>query len=1167
MYKLIKLVALNFGNIVKRDFEFSGELTLISGANGSGKSTIEDLIQCGMTGDINNIVNYNAGQKEDSTKKQHEVQRSFSSYILGGEQLKFTRDEAVGIIALIFKNSVTGKTFTAWIYGEAEVEGKRGNTIAKGGVKELGFCFNTQLNSNDFLVDENKNKEIKTSKNIKEYLSTKYKKDFYICDSKKEYLMKLYATFNNEISMPYDDARTMAKAFVKYIYPTKADNINSFVKEELLDKNDLTSIVKDLRESIHTYSRIQKEAETIVKSEKDLGQITKECKNILVQWQDHYDEQYIYLRREYNRKLYDVNKYKNKLTELTEDQTNLEKNLIKITYKEEATKKELKLIEDLIEGNEKIQKRNELLEEKEKLQKLIFDIKLKIKSAFEIFSNAYSYLVSANQIIPISEYCHLDILNILSEINNMTNENIEEKSKKCNNIISEIKLLTGEKTPYFEKLDRKSSELTQSYDKIKESINNIEDQLRTFSLTGKQHYPNQRDINIIKECFPDANPIPLCELLDIKDTQWQGAIEGLLGGNRFAIVVNKDYEVEVTDLLREKDLKSKVIQGNKVLNDYNKYTKEIKYNSIVNLFTFENKIAEAYIKLNYGMVLQYDNTNALTKASRGLKKDGLAANGYATFQCGLDERDCYIGETTKIERHNRLLNDKTRLIEQLIEVETKKIKTSETKTKLLKLNLPKVGEFNEELKTTKDAIETISNLIDTIDIQQEEKEFIERISTIKEILNEYEEKKDEYKEERGSLKTQKEITNQEIKRCTSKIKEIEKELYSHENLIKNTQKITNQVDIEQHLNSLYDISKKTYQDTTKATLFHDKVGRLLIDFEIKNNDYIKDCAQIAIIDVLDMASKVTSSFNDFKKLNSHYEEQKSVYERLSENILRKKSEEVSKQKKKFHELFQGEFCSRVYDSIKEGENKRIKLNRILRRNKFGNESFLVKSEFTTKYKNYYDYFEYIATSSEIDQLDLIPENLIDTQALINRMLLDANDDEAIKELKAISDYRNFKEYDIHKVFDGDEMNSVSLSRLATDSGGQATTSYYIIRSIAAFSAFTKIGIKSNNYGLGFLMIDEAFNRVDESRTGDILNYLTKTLGFQLIVATPTDKEASMLVHATDKYQVYKQVVNSDYDNYEVKQFYDLFILNKERIKELLKNDKIRIKKEQGVLDL
>jgi energy-coupling factor transporter ATP-binding protein EcfA2 len=218
MYKLVKIIALNFGNMVQRDYQFSGDLTLISGANGSGKSTLEDLVQCVMTGDTKNIVNYNAGQKEDTTKKHNETQRSFASYILGGEELRFTREQALGVAALVFKNRVTGKIFTAWLYGEAELTGKKGEEIAKGGVKELGFCYNAQLDSNDFLIGEDPNGDIKQLKELRDYFEKKYKRDLYICDKKEEYIMKLYASFNDKTSIPYSGYRpTKGFFFQQYL--------------------------------------------------------------------------------------------------------------------------------------------------------------------------------------------------------------------------------------------------------------------------------------------------------------------------------------------------------------------------------------------------------------------------------------------------------------------------------------------------------------------------------------------------------------------------------------------------------------------------------------------------------------------------------------------------------------------------------------------------------------------------------------------------------------------------------------------------------------------------------------------------------------------------------------------------------------------------------------
>lgn len=1166
MYKLVKIIALNFGNMVQRDYQFSGDLTLISGANGSGKSTLEDLVQCVMTGDTKNIVNYNAGQKEDTTKKHNETQRSFASYILGGEELRFTREQALGVAALVFKNRVTGKIFTAWLYGEAELTGKKGEEIAKGGVKELGFCYNAQLDSNDFLIGENPNGDIKQPKELRDYFEKKYKRDLYICDKKEEYIMKLYASFNDKTSIPYSDAKAVAKAFVKYIYPTKADNVNNFVKEELLDKNDLSHIVKDLRESINTYSRIQKEAEAIAKSEEELSVIIKENQSILNSWKEYYNQQYIFHKRDFYRNLEYQSEKENNIQRIQKDIQIIENTLSKIPTKIEKLHDELSLLEKKLEDNEKIQKRNELLEERKNLEQNLDELKLKIKMAFDSFSNGYSILNSANQILPIKNYCQSDILQFLAEINKMKNDDLDKKLTNCENISNELKSLLAEKSNYYESFEKTTEDLTQDYKDKYSAYSRIKSELETFTLTGKQHYPNQKDIEIIKECFPDSNPIPLCELLDIKDRKWQGAIEGFLGRNRFSIIVDEDFEVEVTDLLKYKGLTSKVIQGKRVINDYERQTREIKHNSIVNLFTFKDKTAEAYIRLNYGNVLQYDNTESLTKASRGIKKDGLAANGYATFKCGLDEKDCYIGEATRIERHHRLVQDELKLRSEINISEIKKIKANETKNKILKLTIPNIGQLSLEYRNLNEDLKVNNDLIKAIDISNEEMS-LKRITVIREAIDNI---KKEEKENIGNLAVFNERINNingEIALGKSKFINLEKILTESAVIIKNITKTLGDLKFDEHLEYLSDFAKQTFRDTEQPFSFHDRVTKKLFDLEIRNNDYIKNCAQLAIINEMVLASTIKEDLESFNKLFTHYIEQKNVYEELSKNVLSKKNNEVMKHKEEFHKIFRGEFCAQVYNSIRDGDNKKNHLNRILRKNKFGNESFLIKSEFTSKYKKYYDYFEFVTISGESDQLGLIPNELNEVKEMVDKMLLDTNDEKAIGELKAISDYRNFKEYDIHKVIGGDEENSKSLTRSGTDSGGQATTSYYIIRSIAAFSAFSNIGTRASDSGLGFLMIDEAFSKIDEHRTGDIIRYLTQTLGFQLIAATPTDKEAAMVKYATDRYQVYKQIVNPSYENYEVKQYYDRFILNKERIEELLNNDEKIIRQEQGFLEI
>jgi len=343
------------------------------------------------------------------------------------------------------------------------------------------------------------------------------------------------------------------------------------------------------------------------------------------------------------------------------------------------------------------------------------------------------------------------------------------------------------------------------------------------------------------------------------------------------------------------------------------------------------------------------------------------------------------------------------------------------------------------------------------------------------------------------------------------------------------------------------------------------------DREIKNNivsylqssaDYIGHCIDVASIEEPPLFSSFFDNVDSFKKFNDYLNSQKEVLTRLSRNLLKSKKEQLTKAKNDFDKTFKDEFCNRVYNSIIEGSDRVKKLNSMLRKHQFGNERFIIKEPFVPLYKEYFDYFEHIVFSSR-DSLESTiedkDESMSSTKQLIEELLLSSDDIESKRKLKDMSDYRNYKEYDIHKIFDGDENSSVSLNELSTDSGGQATTSYYIIRSIAAYASFDKDNKRYKTGGLGFLLIDEAFNKLDVNRLEDIIKYLKNTLGFQLITAMPTQDESKIKPFASDRYNITKVIEDNSSENYKISQYSTYDILNYKEINKLIRNEEKRIR--------
>jgi uncharacterized protein YPO0396 len=92
--------------------------------------------------------------------------------------------------------------------------------------------------------------------------------------------------------------------------------------------------------------------------------------------------------------------------------------------------------------------------------------------------------------------------------------------------------------------------------------------------------------------------------------------------------------------------------------------------------------------------------------------------------------------------------------------------------------------------------------------------------------------------------------------------------------------------------------------------------------------------------------------------------------------------------------------------------------------------------------------------------------------------------------------------------------AIPLSEYGTDTGGQLETPAYIIRSAAITSSLRFI--EGHNH-LCMLLVGEAFLYMDEQRSREVIGYLTKALGWQLIFIMPTSKCA-----------LFKDLINNEF---------------------------------------
>ena len=178
------------------------------------------------------------------------------------------------------------------------------------------------------------------------------------------------------------------------------------------------------------------------------------------------------------------------------------------------------------------------------------------------------------------------------------------------------------------------------------------------------------------------------------------------------------------------------------------------------------------------------------------------------------------------------------------------------------------------------------------------------------------------------------------------------------------------------------------------------------------------------------------------------------------------------------------------------------------------------------------------------------------------MLLDDDEQKAMRELERISDYRNYRSYEIYK----QPLNKepIALSQYGTGSGGQLETPAYIIRSAAITSAFR---FNEGDTHLRIVLVDEAFSKMDEARSKEVINYLTESLGLQLLFIMPTSKSGPFMDLVSNQFVFSKVPLTGGQKKGELQTrvLVDRQQCNQEKVKELWANHRRTIR-HQASLD-
>ncbi|MDK2662034.1 SbcC/MukB-like Walker B domain-containing protein [Cupriavidus consociatus] len=622
--------------------------------------------------------------------------------------------------------------------------------------------------------------------------------------------------------------------------------------------------------------------------------------------------------------------------------------------------------------------------------------------------------------------------------------------------------------------------------------------------------------------MPAARPRVLCNLVQPRDgSRWQNAIEGLLGGNRFVILVDSQYEASAIRALRHEmpptrqGREASVVQGE--LAKRRSENQTLSPDAVLQELVIADETARAYLVASYGRYIKVADAQALRGAPQALTVDGMASGGFKMFSSWVDDGELAFGAEARRKRVVRL----TRQIdEKSQERDAHRASAAELAAwgaRLLALQLVPVAPMLDKLGETLRGLSSLAAQLASLD----DADLIlleRRVARAEQLLEGH------HRQSNTAARLAGEAEGR-ARGFEANITDAEAKLVGCQDAVRQVNaRVAELIRLNPHFDPvrLDQRVREAAKDQTAASF--DGLRRQQAGIYRQERE--------AFERKLEAHNLLSSSFDervDFQPCPStqgEYEWQAyggvpaarrqiaAMLERLDQVRILNNTSELRDAEKSFNNTFSTHFALAVRTAVEQGIDPLKRLNEKLKRLAFGEDRFEIEyGQMVREYKKYFDLFQELNRLAETQTpVDLFSaaEGVLSADSVvalddIKLLLLDTNRDHALRRLKDIADYRNYRQYDIRKY--SEDGREASLARMATFSGGELMTPAYLVRAAVLAQAFRQF---EKTPSLKLMMIDEAFDKMDEGRTAAVMRYLNENLGLQLVVAMPSRASGPLL---------------------------------------------------------
>lgn len=1064
----------NWYGFINTKIPVSPELTLITGENECGKSTILDAVKYAFTGDSefnksSSVHNVGGSRRTLSSYTRCLIDPSAGTFARPAEKMP----NVYSHISLEYYDEIEENFFVLGVI----LETNSSNNVSpywyaldKTGMDEMEYVY-------------------KDANRLKPYDYQRFQKRYGIQIMSRKDAMAKFMQMTG-LKIPYPEISKFQRKLRNIMTYNPAAKIQEFIKESVLESKDVNfDKLIDAKNNIERINRtlegIKDEIEVLDKILKDFAEYEKVVSRLAVD-----DAKIIYKALKH---IGDA---------IEKDRSELEKNKIEQKQVEQEIKdiaaRKRELEETLLEARGNLRELDctkAIEDEKQKLAKYENRAQelTKQKQELHFFQEQISEMIEMLQALEV----RIDNQDILKQIE-IDGYSAAEKE-------AAVQLLRNEISSQRDVLIEQRGWIGRQLKDMRAEIHHVHSIIKTYNKNQPDYSQIKEQMDFIEEVNREFRKHDIhtkarlaCDyVVELTDEAWREAIEAFLGVHRYAIIVEPSHFDLANQVLDRSSHKYVELVNTMRLA---RKDPDCVPDAVVNKLIIKNEIAKRYFEFWLGRIHAVDITE-VPKHDNAMSKEGkLSRNMAVTYIRTRNIKTFCLGQEA-------IALNKQRAQEQLKELELRETQImaeqerQRGQTAGLEAYLGCFGEYhyNASLdydRNQKEINITNENLRLLLQAQEDNLEY--------QRLN----------EQVTRLEAAVEQSGKELIRCQGVKSDLESDSKRRqENLIVNGR---NKKQKEEVFDSYWAANPSE------------------VKLAIKQYDGFC-CGVIKDGDTMSHESKSRADrlmrqlagiiLGGQKEYNHRKQEADRLPEGLAEEgrYLARKNQiwvddlqdvnvKMTEQTRKYESIFKNEFVLTVYQTALEAKQDITGINRELRKLKFATRYQFDVSLLDDKseYAQILRYAEYLKKTNKVDDGQLVFGNLYgyendeiearerEIKEIINR-IIDKND---LGVIKAFADYRNYMSYEI--IINNEEVKDGRLSKQAGYNSGAGTQIPYTLILSAALSMLYNARANSTR----LIFIDEPFEKMSDHNIKLMLEFF-KNQEFQVIFCAPPNKTDSI----------------------------------------------------------